>query len=278
MRKLLLLLATGYWLLAVITIPIFAQEEKILPSPSRRVSEPEAKSKIDEIKEKIASTVAELNLVSKKAFVGEITRLEKNQISIDKNGETKILEVDELTKYIAVDEDNKRGEIKFSNLSIGNRILAIGLYNKDSRKLLARIIMLKNIPANITGVVREVDIKDGTITVEERKKSKTLIIDIEKTTKISLYSMGGGIAKSGLSKIEIGQRAHVFGNLNEEEEDRIGALRILLLPARTIISPTNEVVKEATQSATPTPTTKPTATPRPTRKPTTTPTPSEQIP
>jgi hypothetical protein len=144
--------------------------------------------------------------------------------------------------------------------------LAIGLYNKDSRKLLARFITKKVFPLNINGVVREVDIKNGTLKVEDKKKGQTFTVDIEKNTKITNYTKEQGLAKFGLSKIEIGQRAHVNGIASTSEENRIAASHILLLPGNAIgiLTPPSGQ-KPASASASPS--AKPKASPTPTKKP-----------
>ena len=138
MKKVLVIVA--FYLLVV--TPVFAQEEATTPA--------KPKSKIEEIKEKIASTVAQLNLVSKKGFVGQISKLEKTQITIEKNGEARIVEIDELTKYQEL-TDKKRTDITFADLDVGDYLVAVGLYNKESRKLLGRFILVKDIPVNING-------------------------------------------------------------------------------------------------------------------------------
>lgn len=269
MKKLICILLIAYCL-SISNTYIFAQEEDITPTVAKKTipvdkESPTPKSKIDEIKEKIASTVAQLNLVSKKAFIGEITKLEKNQLTIERRGEAKIVEVDELTAYTE-NAKAKKQEIAFEDLDVGDTIVAIGLYNKDSRRLLARFVLIKDIPLALSGAVREVDIKGGTIAVEDKRTGKKFIVDIETTTKTNNYTPQSGITKSGLSKIEIGQRAHVYGLPDSDEGDRMTALRVLLLPEKIaeISKPPEEEVPTTTkEETTPVPTKKPTATPKP---------------
>src|SRR5581483_2039732 len=155
----------------------YAQVESPTIAPAKTKAQatpsatPKEKSKIDEMKEKIASTVAQLKLVSKKGFIGTITALEKNQITIDDRGETKIIDLDELTQYYTFDKNGKREEAKFSDLDVGAHIVAVGLYNKDSRKLLGRVVLDKDSPIQVNGLIKEVDIKGGTISVEDKRKN-----------------------------------------------------------------------------------------------------------
>lgn len=282
MKRIVVFLVSCYLLLVTCYRPSFAQdEEEPIPiptevqeeiSPTILPAERLGKSKIDELKEKIASTVAQLNLVSKKAFVGEIVKLEKNRITLERYGDTRIIDVDELSKYISVDKDGKRAEKKFSDLDVGNWVVTIGLYNKESQKLLSRFLLIKEIQIRLIGIVREVDIKGGTITVEDKKMGKTMIVDIEKATIIRTFTKGEGLVKSGLSKIEIGQRAYISGIVNKEQENRIAASKILLLPGKAAnntngnsTKPTTSVQKKD-EAEIPSPTEETTPTPKPTRK------------
>ena len=86
----------------IINPQAFAQAEPSTQATKKAtatVTPVEEKSKIDEIKDKIASTVAQLNLVSKKGVMGEITKIEKTQLTIERNGETRQVDVDEITAY-----------------------------------------------------------------------------------------------------------------------------------------------------------------------------------
>lgn len=245
-------------LFIVLTVPSFAQEDPT-SIPTKKVTATsiptKEKSKIDEIKEKIASTVAELNLVSKKSLVGKISKIEKEQLTIERDEQPSIIDVDELTVYRTIAANGKETEKSFSDFNIGDSLVAIGLHNKESRRLLARIVIVKKIPLAVRGIVVEVDIKGGTITIEDKRKNQNFVIDIEASTKTNNYTPATGITKSGLSKIEIGQRAHVYGLPNTDEENRIIALRILLLPDK-IAEVTKSPKPVATESAS-----KPSATP-----------------
>lgn len=241
MKKLILFFVLSS-LFGVFSFPVFAQEEDNKATPS-------SKLKIEEIKEKVASTVAALNLVSKKGLVGEITKLEKNKIAIERKEEVKLIDVDELTKYSRSEKDKKSTEIKFSDLDLADTIVAIGLYNRDSRKLLARIVLVKSVDININGVVREVDIKGNTLTVEDKKNNETYLIDVKNTTIIRNYTKGEDLTKITLAKVEIGQRAHVNGRKDSQDTGRLAAFRILLLPGKAIDILSPPASKEATAPA-----------------------------
>ncbi len=266
MKKIVILLVTCYLLVLSLSNGLLVTNQSIALAQQNKATESakdkSSKSKVDDLKDKIASTVAQLDLVSKRAFVGEVSKLEKTQITIEKANETKIIDVDELTKYFVIDDNDKRKEVKFDSIRLTQKIVALGLYNKESRKLLARIALVKEIPMHVNGIVKEVDIKGGTISVEDKKKNQIYIVDIEKTTKISKFVKAEGLISSGISKIEIGERAHVSGTKEASEEARLNASRVLILPGKAVgITALKETTSSATSSAK-------TATSSPTKKPT----------
>ena len=99
--------------------------------------------KVDALKDKVASRVAQLNLVERRGIIGIVEDVSDTQITIiDLNDKTRIIDVDELTKFSSED-DNSFG---ISDIKKGSKISALGLYNKESRRLLARFVNEKNIP------------------------------------------------------------------------------------------------------------------------------------
>jgi len=108
-------------------------------------------------------------------------------------------------------------------------------------------------PVIIHGKVTEIAVAGGTITVETPKKGE-FIVDYEATTKCQIFEKGKGLVKGGLSKIKVDDRVHVIGTQGEEE-NRITARRILVLPGKALGIVGKE---EATPPATiiPSPTTK----------------------
>ncbi len=213
-------------------------------------------NQINNLKEKVASKVAELKLVEKRGIIGVVTQASDNKITLtDGFGETRFVDVDELTKFSSV---NVKGSFGISDISAGMPISVIGLYNKDSRRLLARFVNEYIVPVFISGQITDVDKINYTITVVNEQQKK-MIVDIENITRTSTYNDEDGVTKAGFSKIETGQRVHVIGYLNKNDKKRLTATRILIFPdlpknpkialPDTAITPTIEI------SETPKPTT-----------------------
>lgn len=204
----------------------FAQTKKATttPTPTPKSVTDEGIEQIQKIKDIVASKVAELNLVEKRAFLGTVTDTSTAQITIkDKKNAQRIIDIDDLTKF---EGDNDQG-FGISDIKSGDTLVFIGLYNKDTKHLLARQIRRStNLPVIISGIVGSVDednFQIGIIT-EENKKMK---VDIERSTKTTAYTKGEEVAKSGFSKIKLHERVLVVGFPDPENKDTINASRIL---------------------------------------------------
>lgn len=222
--------------------------------------------KINDLKDKIASRVAELNLVEKRGIMGSVIERTDTQIIIkDIAGISRSIDVDEITKFASPGKTN----FGISDIEKDDVVGAVGIYNKQSKRILARFVDVINLPIVINGVVTKTDDDEFTITITSIDK-KNYIVDVEKITKTSEYTKENGIEKSGFTDIRIGERSIVTGYLDNDEADRITATRILLFPEypkdpRINVSITPEPTEDET---TPTPTARSRITPAPTRRPT----------
>jgi len=202
-------------------------------------------SKIDVIKDKVASRVAELKLVERRGVVGVVESSTDTEIRvIDLNDKTRIIEVDELTKFSSSDN----ADFDISDIEKGTKISAIGLYNKESKKLLARFVNEISIPVFLTGVISAKDDKGFTITLSTEEEKK-YIVDVENITK-SFSFENGELETAGFTKIETLQNAIVIGFTDPKDANRITASRIITFPN----IPQNPRIAI---DAEPTPTTKP---------------------
>lgn len=212
---------------------------------------------IEKIKDLVASRVAELKLVDKRGFIGKVKSTSNTQIIITSNGNEQNIDIDELTKF---DNANK-SDFGISDIKKDDLISAIGLYNKQTEKLLARFIEIaSNIPQNILGVVVEKNSSDYTIVVAT-PDGKKITVNIDSSTKTSLYE-DSDTQKSGFTKIESGERVLVVGFFDKTNKEDLNASRIVRLPGLKV---PEELKKMAgsTSSKTPTPTPAKRATPTP---------------
>lgn len=200
-------------------------------------------NKVDQLKNKVASRVAQLNLVEKRGIIGTVESVSDTQITInDLKDKRRIIDVDELTKFYSGDNES----FGISDIKKGLKISAIGLYNKESQRLLARFVNEVSIPLFLSGVLSEKDDKNFIIllTTEDGRK---YLIDIERVTKTYAFSEGE-LEASGFSKIENLQNAIIIGFLDPKKEDRITAGRIIIFPNL----PKNPKISIEEQSVSPT--------------------------
>ncbi|KKR70926.1 MAG: hypothetical protein UU15_C0064G0004 [Candidatus Levybacteria bacterium GW2011_GWC2_40_7] len=144
----------------------------LLFSASGSVYAQKLNSQIDTLKNKVASKVAELDLVERRGIVGIVTDVSGSELTLtDSSDNTRFVDVDELTKFSS-DEDS----FGISDIKKGDGLGITGLYNKDSRRILARFVNAKTFPQLISGVVFEINTDDFILKImdEEGKEHRIL--------------------------------------------------------------------------------------------------------
>lgn len=222
MKKIFLLLIT----IGILVSPSLSYAQSITPEVEETTPQPtKSTSRIDIIKNKVASRVAELNLVEKRGFIGTVENVGKNQITVtDLNNKTRIIDVDELTKFSSENDE----DFDLSSIKKGTKIGAAGLYNKESRKLLARFVNEISIPLFLQGVISEKDEKNFTVKITT-DDNKSYLVDIENITK-SFEFNDGELESAGFSQIEDLQNALIIGFPDKTEDGRITASKIVIFP------------------------------------------------
>lgn len=214
----IMLIATQHSAFAVSPTPTL----KPSPTVSR---ESEELKKIEKIKELVASKVAELKLVEKRGILGKVSDVSNTQITaLDHKKNLRIIDIDELTRFQAPEKSSAFG---ISDIKVGEQLSFIGLYNKETEKLLARFVTrISSIPIYFEGEVSRKDSDDFALGAVDRDGTEKTI-DIEKSTKTQSYTKSDGLLKSGFSKIEVGERILVIGFPSLSQKDRISASRII---------------------------------------------------
>lgn len=192
-------------------------------------------TQINDLKNKIASRVAELKLVEKKGIIGTVTDSSDTQITLsDLTGNTRFVDVDELTKF----SSSLSKSFGISDVEKGQTLGVLGLYNKQSRRILAREVnVLSKPPKIIYGGISVIDNKNFEITIVKENGQK-VVVSVENVTKTYSYS-DGELTKSGFSKINVAQTIIVIGLFDKNDPDKILATRIILFPDIDISSKIN---------------------------------------
>lgn len=187
----------------------------------------EEMKQVEKIKDLVASRVAELKLVEKKGILGKVNSSTSTQITLtDGKKQKRIVDIDEITKF----SDPADKTFGVSDIKPGNLIGVIGLYNKSSGHLLARMVeKTASIPEYFDGVVVGLDKINFQLSAID-ENGKTRIIDIVPTTKTSSFTTDGGQIKSGFSKITVGERVYAAGFPDAKKETQLNATRVTHFP------------------------------------------------
>jgi len=198
----------------------------------------------DQLIENIASRVAELKLVEKRGFIGTVTDISNTQITLsDTKDKTRFVDVDELTKFSSPSTKESFG---ISDITKGTMLGVVGLYNKESRRLLARFVNVIVLPIFIHITADSIDSKNYTLDVTTEKGKLT--IDVQTSTKILSYSRDTGTIRSAFSKIQENEHIIVVGFTDLKNKNIIIADRIILFPEIPSTLRVNETTPSATQS------------------------------
>jgi len=219
---------------------------------------------IDDLKERLATKVAELKQSQRQAIYGTIKSVSVSTFTVETA--TKDLKI-ELTDDIKIFQKIKgiRTELKIENLEKGDIVTVFGEYDATLELLKAKVVFIQSAgPIRIAGIITEVNKTDYTITILTAD-TKTYTIDFETITKTSVWN-GKELQKGGFSKLIVGNIIHVTGSAVAKQENRVSAARIT-----NIIGSDTQTVTPTEKVASPSATIKPTAKTTPTVSPTTKP-------
>ncbi len=218
MKNIILFSLFFYFLSLILVLNVYAATST--PSP--------VEQQIGELKDRIASRVAQLKLVEKRGIIGKVTDISDTQITLtDIKGETRFVDVDELTKFSSTKTNDSIG---ISDIKKNDTLGVLGLYNKQSRKILARSISIITLPKMIHGFIVNVDADNFILSVSSDNNDQ-FEVSIETTTKTFFYDkVSGNLVRSGFSKIKEGQKIFVNGQPDKTDNKKISGDRITILP------------------------------------------------
>lgn len=217
-KRLSFLLLVTCYLLIVTASPA----QSATPTPENKIQELR-----DQLIDNIASRVAQLKLVEKRGITGIVTDVTNTQITLtDLQNNTRFVDVDELTKFSSPKNKETFG---ISDISKDMTIGVLGLYNKESRRILARFVSTVNIPLIIHGAVAKIDNQNFTLYIAT-KDNDQITVDIENLTRTFSYTQSGDYTKSGFSKIKENNSIIAVGVLNIGNKNRMTAARVIFFP------------------------------------------------
>lgn len=240
MNKFLSYLAVCTALVIVIPSTVLAATA----TPSGAPASSDTTKKIEDLKERIATKVAQLKTTQRRAVYGTVKTISITSFTVETpTHDLKIELTDELTviQYLK----GKRTVLTPEDISKGDTVVVFGQFDTTLDLLTARIVFIQGaLPEHVAGTVTDKNDKEFTLTVTT-PQGQVVTIDIEKTTKTILWDREKKeLVKSGFSTITTGSIVHIMGTSVPKQEHRISADRILNLgnltgaPSTATASPT----------------------------------------
>lgn len=204
---------------------------------------------IKELKEKIATKVAELKILAPKVLLGEIKTLSDQKIIITVQETDVNIELSDDTSFSYVSEDGNKKDIKVGQLKVGQKIIVWGTFNKEAQTMTATGVVARDLAKVLTGQIASIDKKNYQFTVSDKSGVLPYTFDINPPTKINILGDDNKLTKIGFSKLAVGQTVYIYGFVGEKTDNKtlLSAKRIIVLssPAPTpsptpTISPTPE--------------------------------------
>lgn len=224
-------------IITVIAIIIFNFSPNTLSAASLTISLPDTVSspsstiidklkKIELLKEKIATKVAEIRASEKAAIFGVVAKFDKSKLTVKARfGDITVTYMEDTIFYSFT--DSGKTETSAAKIKEGSQITAFGYFDETKTNLSAKYVYLYQPSIHLIGKIADMDKGNYTITVKEPQG--TTLVDIETYSKIYFLAADKKLARGGFSKLKIGDMAHVEGNPNSKEEGRVSATRIISL-------------------------------------------------
>lgn len=233
-------------ILAMVVIPMVHAQNA---TPSSTV---EAQDKIDSLKERLATKVAELRKSIPKAVTGTVSDVSISQVTIDVGGKAIKIELPDEVEVKQIIR-TKMTDLDTDDIDKNDRVTVFGSFDETLDVLTPTTVFIEpaTFPKRIHGFITEIDEDDFTVTIRGLD-NVSYTLDIETSTRTNGYTPADGIQKSGFSQLESGMFLSVLGTEHKTIQDRLTATRILHLPSNADSNPSPLGGDEA-QSATPTP-------------------------
>ncbi|KKQ28027.1 MAG: hypothetical protein US48_C0041G0003 [Candidatus Levybacteria bacterium GW2011_GWA2_37_36] len=181
----------------------------------------------DQLITNIASRVAQLKLVEKRGIIGIVNDITNTQITItDFQNNTRFVDVDELTKF---SNPAFKEAFGISDITKDATVGILGLYNKESRRILARFVNIITIPTIVHGGVSAINNEEFSLNIAT-EEGKQVTVSVENLTKTYSYTQKDDYIRSGFSKIKVNFNILAIGVLDKKDKNRLIATRIIFFP------------------------------------------------
>ncbi|MBI2616794.1 hypothetical protein HYW55_01510 [Candidatus Gottesmanbacteria bacterium] len=181
--------------------------------------------KIEVLKDKIATKVAELRKSEKGAVGGKIKTLSDKSITLTTRIGEKSLTYSDDTTFFTLDGAT-RNQLDVRKLKVDDTISAIG-YFEDSGTLIAKYVYSQTPLLFLSGKISNIEKSNYTVTIKDAQ-GETLA-DIETYSQMFLIDPMKGLVKGGFSKLAVGSSIHALATPNSKEVNRVSIRRLITL-------------------------------------------------
>lgn len=195
--------------------------------------------KIELLKEKIATKVAELRKMEKGGVFGEVKSVNETSIAITSKSKELNVSYAEDTVFFNMTDGVKSDPLdskQAKKLKPGEYIAALGYFDSTGSSLSTKYIYIYKPRVRITGKIADKDTSNYTISV--KGLTGNTLVDIETYTKIYTYSKKAGLVKGGFTKLKENDIVHIFATANPKEDNRYSGSKIISLSIGGNASPT----------------------------------------
>lgn len=204
--------------------PVFAQEDD--SSEDSIIQQ-----RITDLKERLATRVAELQSINKRSFFGILKEKTDTKFTVTYKESEKPIAADTETSFYTQNDVMKRTDTDIDSLEPGQSVTVFGSLDLDQKTIIAQTVIAQELPETMFGIVTAVDNSDGTFTVNA---DTSTVFDYEIGTTCSMYTgkkdTGKNLETCGLSKMSVDDLVIVRGKPDSTTISRAKALRILILP------------------------------------------------
>lgn len=242
MRNIIFILLTIVVLTFSVAVHAQEQPEGEL-TPAEDSEETGIKEKINDLKERLATRVAELRAQNKRSFYGVIKEKGDTNLVLLYRDEEIPVAVDDETTYYSLDANGKQTDATFDSFELGETATVFGQLDLDNKTVVATYLYEQQLSLIEHGNVTEVDEDDGSFTIESASGSITL--DYEISTRCTFVE-DSEKTRCGLTSITADDQVFVRIDPDEDDLARATALRILLVPQPEPVTPTIVSAPETT--------------------------------
>lgn len=220
---------------------VFSQEknsEKLAtPSPSI-TNDVKIDQSIKNLKEKIATKVAEITKKNKKIIAGLLKKTKDKTLQLKKENLDITVSFDELTTKFYQIKSNSLREIEKKDLANENYLLVVG---SEFDNLLTADAIYQYQPYFVgSGKITEINKNDYSFAVITPEK-ETYIFDVETSTKQQIMDIKTyQVQSAGFSKLKVGDAIHFVSYLPDNNSKRASLIRYLLIPQEYFIIPSEK--------------------------------------